>query len=152
MFDGLQAYLHNVSIRLHTLIRNIDHLPPHLPPGSPLIELKSQSPYEGDLVSGLTSCAIFPTLRQIISLPLGIDANRVLLCVFIILWASHLAMWILWNRAPQTSLHIGITGEFGLNGNPACIGLGWGLRAACLIHSQAPSSVLGRDFCVQTPG
>lgn len=152
MSDGLQAYLHNGSIRRHALIRNIDHLPPHLPPGSPLIELKSQSPHEGDLVSGLTSCAIFPTLRQIISLPLGIDANRVLLCVFIILWASHLAMWILWSRAPQTSLHIGITGEFSLNGNPACIGLGWGPRAACLIHSQAPSTVLGGDFCVQTPG
>lgn len=134
---GLQAYLHNFSTYLHTLIRNTDHLPPHLPPGSPLIELKSQSPHEGDLVSGLTSCAIFPTLRRIISLPLGIDANRVLLCVFIILWASHLAMWILWSRAPQTSLHIGITGEFCLNENPVCIGLGWGPRATCLIRSQA---------------
>lgn len=125
----------HISISLHALLRNIDHLPPHLPPGSPLIELKSPSPFKGDLVSGLTSCAIFPTLRQIISLPLGIDANRVLLCVFIILWASHLAMWILWSRAPQTSLHIGIIGELGLNGNPACIGLGWGPRAACLIRS-----------------
>lgn len=77
----------------------------------PLIELKSQSPHDGDPVSGLTSCAIFPTSRRIISLPLGIDANRVLLCIFIILWASHLTMWILWSRDAQTSPHISITGE-----------------------------------------